>query len=71
MGQVYVKKYALNYFDFDKNYKLKPTTLMNFLQDISTLHFGVRTQHLSDAELPGLWVIVEWQVDLLELLAKP
>ena len=69
MGQVYVKKYALNYFDFDKNYKLKPTTLMNFLQDISTLHFGVRTQHLSDAELPGLWVIVEWQVDLLELPA--
>ena len=67
MGQVYEKKYALNYFDFDKNYKLKPTTLMNFLQDISTLHFGVRTAHLSEAELPGLWVIVEWQVDLFEM----
>ncbi len=69
MGQIYEKKYALNYFDFDKNYKLKPTTLMNFLQDISTLHFGVRTTHLSESELPGLWVIVEWQVDLFEMPA--
>lgn len=67
MGQIYEKKYALNYFDFDKNYKLKPTTLMNFLQDISTLHFGVRTAHLSETELPGLWVIVEWQVDIFEM----
>ena len=40
---------------------------MNFLQDISTLHFGIRTAHLSEASLPGLWVIVEWQVDLFEM----
>jgi len=67
MGQIYEKKYALNYFDFDKNFKLKPTTLMNFLQDISTLHFGVRTAHLPKDELPGIWVIVEWQVNLLQM----
>lgn len=63
MGQVYEKKYALNHFDFDKNHKLKPMTLMNFLQDISTLHFDASTEHLSESELPGIWVIVEWQVD--------
>ncbi len=67
VGQIFEKKYALNYFDFNKNYKLKPTTLMNFLQDISTLHLSKSTAHLTETELPGLWVIVEWQVDLMEM----
>lgn len=56
--------YSLKYYDFDKHYRLKPTTLMNFLQDISTLHFEDKTAGLSAEELPGLWVIVEWNVKI-------
>lgn len=64
VGDIYEKKYALNYFDFDKNYKLKPMTMMNFLQDISTIHFEKRTANVSKEILNGLWVIVEWQIFL-------
>jgi medium-chain acyl-[acyl-carrier-protein] hydrolase len=63
----YEKVYALKYYDFDKNYRLKPTTLMNFLQDISTLHFETKTADLPEGTLPGLWVIVEWNVTLLNM----
>ena len=62
MGGLFDRKYQLNYFDFDKNYKLKPTTMMNFLQDISTIHFQTMTETISKDVLPGLWVIVEWQI---------
>lgn len=62
MGKLFDRKYQLNYFDFDKNYKLKPTTMMNFLQDISTIHFESMTQSISEDVLIGLWVIVEWQI---------
>ncbi len=67
VGDIFEKKYALNYFDFDKNYKLKPMTMMNFLQDISTIHFETRTGHVSKEILNGLWVIVEWQIYLDEM----
>lgn len=67
VADIYEKKYALNYFDFDKNYKLKPMTMMNFLQDISTIHFETRTAHISKDILNGLWVIVEWQIYLDEM----
>lgn len=62
MGGLFDRRYQLNYFDFDKNYKLKPTTMMNFLQDISTIHFQTMTETISKDVLPGLWVIVEWQI---------
>jgi len=70
MGDIFEKKYALNYYDFDKNYKLKPTTMMNLLQDISTIHFESRTDHLSREILNGLWVIVEWQVTMDQMPEK-
>lgn len=67
MNTVYESVYALKYYDFDKNYRLKPTTLMNFLQDISTLHFEMKTSDLPAEELPGLWVIVEWHVEINQM----
>lgn len=62
MGLKYEREYQLNYFDFDKNYQIKPTTLMNFLQDISTRHFEDATCDVPREDLPGLWVIVEWDI---------
>lgn len=70
MKTIYERIYALNYYDFDKNYRLKPTTIMNFLQDISTLHFETKTAELPKGSLPGLWVIVEWNVTILEMPKK-
>lgn len=67
MGVLFNRRYQLNYFDFDKNYKLKPTTMMNFLQDISTIHFETMTKELSTDVLPGLWVIVEWKITFDEM----
>lgn len=64
MGVTFTKTYAMNYYDFDKNYRLKPVSLMNTLQDISTLHFETATAHVADALLDGVWVIVEWQVEM-------
>lgn len=64
MGVTFTKAYAMNYFDFDKNYRLKPISLMNTLQDISTLHFETATAHITDTLSEGVWVIVEWQVDM-------
>lgn len=63
----YEKLYPVHNFDFDKNRKLKPMTVMNFLQDISTQHFETATAHVSEEVLKGLWVIVEWQVDFHQM----
>lgn len=67
MGQRFKKNYDIHCYDFDKNAKLKPTTLMNFLQDISTIHFETQTKHLGPEVLNGLWVIVEWRVSMDEM----
>ena len=64
MADRYSKKYKVHYFDLDKNKRIKPTTLFNFLQDISTTHFEDRTQHLNDEELSGIWMIIEWHVKM-------
>ena len=64
MGVTFTKAYPMNYYDFDKNYRLKTVSLMNTLQDISTLHFETATAHLAKELLDGVWVIVEWQVDM-------
>lgn len=67
MGVTFTKPYAMNYYDFDKNYRLKPVSLMNTLQDISTVHFETATAHVSSDILEGVWVIVEWQVVMNQL----
>lgn len=70
LGLKYEREYQLNYFDFDKNYQIKPTTLMNFLQDISTRHFEEATKDVPNEDLPGLWVIVEWDIKKRDVSLK-
>ncbi len=61
------KQYAAYNYDFDKNRTLKPMTVMNFLQDISTEHFETATAHVPKDILNGLWVIVEWHIQFGDL----
>ncbi|OJV66709.1 MAG: hypothetical protein BGO41_04605 [Clostridiales bacterium 38-18] len=70
MGLKYEREYQLNYFDFDKNYQIKPATLMNFLQDISTRHFEEATREVPCGDLPGIWVIVEWDIKKSDVQLK-
>lgn len=63
MGVTYVQEYSLNTYDFNKNGKVRLTSLVNFLQDISTRHFESAIENRFEDSL-GLWVIVEWKVDI-------
>lgn len=66
MGVAYVQEYDLNTYDFDKNGKVRLTSLVNCLQDISTRHFesAVRDRYEGPT---GLWVIVEWKLDIVKM----
>lgn len=66
MGVNYVQKYSLNTYDFDKNGKVRLTSLVNCLQDISTRHFesAVRDRY---SDPLGLWVIVEWKLEIIKM----
>lgn len=71
MGQIFEKKYELHTYDFDRNGRLKPISLMNYLQDISTVHFETATAHLPEDVLCGVWVIVDWQVEIEQTPEQP
>lgn len=71
MGQIFEKKYELHTYDFDRNGRLKPISLMNYLQDISTVHFETATAHLPEDVLGGVWVIVDWQVEIEQTPVHP
>lgn len=66
MGVTYVQEYGLNTYDFDKNGKVRLTSLVNFLQDISTRHFESAVRDRFEGSL-GLWVIVEWKVNIVKM----
>lgn len=66
MGVTYVQEYSLNTYDFDKNGKVRLTSLVNYLQDISTRHFESAVRDRYEGSL-GLWVIVEWKVDIVKM----
>jgi acyl-ACP thioesterase len=66
MGVTYVQEYALNTYDFDKNGKVRLTSLVNCLQDISTRHFESAVKDRYSDPL-GLWVIVEWKLDIIKM----
>ena len=70
MGQRYEKNYMVNHFDLDKNSILKPTTLLNFLQDISTTHFDEKTASVEPGVLDGIWMILEWHVKLHQMITN-
>lgn len=58
---MFKKSYELHTFDFDPNKSLKITTLLNFLQDISTVHYN----SVAGGECPhAVWVIVEWALKI-------
>lgn len=71
MGQIFEKKYELQTYDFDRNGRLKPISLMNYLQDISTVHFETATAHLTKDVLCGVWVIVDWKVQIEQTPKTP
>ncbi len=66
MGVAYIQEYGLNTYDFDKNGKVRLTSIVNCLQDISTRHFESAVRNRFEGPL-GLWVIVEWKVDIVKM----
>ncbi|MDN5351173.1 MAG: hypothetical protein PWQ12_89 [Clostridiales bacterium] len=71
MGDIYTHHYHLNTFDFDQNRNVRLVSLMNFLQDISTRHFEAVIERNAEVESPGLWVIVEWHIELYDGIDAP
>lgn len=59
MSNRFTHEYTLKTSDFDCHKQLKVTSLMFFLQDISTRHFESVVQPEEDA----LWVIVAWEIE--------
>ena len=70
MGYEFTKKYAIETYDFDRYGKVKITSLMNVLQDISTVHFNQVTQGRIENS-SGIWVIVEWDFNVIAPPEKP
>lgn len=70
MGYEFTKKYAIETYDFDRYGKVKITSLMNALQDISTAHFNQVTQGRIENS-SGIWVIVEWDFNVIAPPEKP
>ena len=61
------KPYELHTFDFDPHKTVRLTTILNYLQDISTVHyrslFGKDHDH-------AVWVIVEWDIHFVSPIEK-
>jgi len=64
MGVQYVKKYEIRTYDFNEFYQMRAETIMNFLQDISTVHYQETVKLHEDIDPDGLWVIVDWDVTI-------
>lgn len=55
-------EYTLKTGDFDRYKALKPTALLNVLQDISTRHF----ESVIDNKGEHIWVIVSWEGEIFK-----
>jgi len=64
MGAEYVKKYEIRTYDFNEFLQLRAETIMNFLQDISTMHYQEMVRLNAEIDPDGLWVIVDWDVTI-------
>ena len=64
MGAKYIKKYDIRTYDFNEFFQLRAETIMNFLQDISTMHYQEMVRLNAEIDPDGLWVIVDWDVTI-------
>jgi len=67
MADFFEKQYEIHTFDFDVHKTVRKTTLLNYLQDISTLHYAHVTGGWGD---DAVWVIVEWDIEFLKPMDK-
>ncbi len=63
MSTYFEKIYELHTFDFNPHKTVKLSTILNYLQDISTIHYQsvIDSQHEN-----AVWVIVEWDIHFIK-----